>query len=334
MEKERFSGFVKDRVSVVTPVYNGEAYLEQMLRSVLSLDYPQIEMILVDDGSTDKTAEVAEGFRGDFSAKGWDYHIVRAEHTNASGAVGRGLALVTGEYLIWPDADDVLEPESVSRRVEYLRTHPEYSCVRTLSYYFDAQTGKRVERADEKRGDLSKEDLFWDILYSRTFVCCGCYMLKSEPFFEIYPERRIPEYAVGQNFQMLLPFMYSHKCPTIPEELYGVCVREGSHSRRQLTKEQELKKYSDYESLIDEIAGLCGICDQKEKDEITRWKAERRYRISLKYGQKEQALKATIALRRCGGYSAFGAWKAALWVSLGKSFLYKGYRRLRGRLFR
>ncbi len=137
--------------------------------------------------------------------------------------------------------------------------------------------------ADEKTGDVSKEDIFWDILEFRTYVCCGCYMLRAEKFFEIYPERRIPEYDVGQNFQMLLPFMYHYLCPTMTEKLYGVCVRKGSHSRRVLTEEEEKKKYQDYEKLIDEIALICHIEDERSGDRIAYWKIKRRYMIAVKY---------------------------------------------------
>lgn len=110
-----------------------------------------------------------------------------------------------GEYLIWPDGDDALAPESIEARVRFLLENPAYSCVRSLASYVDGATGLPV-KAQESRGDLTREDLFWDVLEGKTFVCCGCYMLKSRPFFEIYPDRGIPEYDVGQNFQMLLPF--------------------------------------------------------------------------------------------------------------------------------
>lgn len=77
---------------------------------------------------------------------------------------------------------------------------------------------------------------------------------------------------MGQNFQMLLPYMYHHKCPTIPEPLYGVCVREGSHSRMRLMQEEEEKKYRDYERLVDEIAEICGIHDKESRRRIACWK--------------------------------------------------------------
>lgn len=307
------TGFGIGKVSAVTPVYNGELFLAKMLDSVLDQTYPDIEMILVDDGSTDGTLAVAEAYREKFAAKGYGYRIVQAEHRNASSAINEGLPYVTGEYLIWPDSDDRLEPESVSRRVDFLQKHPKYECVRSLSYYFDEGTGQVREKGDEQRGDLSKEDLFWDILEARTFVCCGCYMLKTQSFFEIYSDRRIPEYDVGQNFQMLLPFMFRHECPTIQEELYGVAIRSGSHSRRELTQEQEEKKYDDYEKLVDEIAEICRIEDKASLNRITVWKARRRYSISLKYGRRMQALRAMRKLRRCGELDVRQTFKETIW---------------------
>ena len=186
------------------PVYNGEQYLLPMLDSVLSQTYKEMEMILVDDGSTDGTVQAAESYQDRFAGRGYKYRIVCAEHKCAAAAINEGLPFVTGEYLIWPDADDRLEKDSVEKRVEFLKKHSEYQCVRTLAYYYEENSEKYV-RADENMEDYSNEELFWDILENRTYVCCGCYMLRTEPFFQIYPERRIPEYHVGQNFQMLLP---------------------------------------------------------------------------------------------------------------------------------
>lgn len=293
------TGFIEGKVSVVTPVFNGEFQISRMLDSILNQTYPNIELILVDDGSADETIRIAEEYRKKFAIRDYGYRIVQASHKSASAAINQGLPFVTGEYLIWPDSDDVLEPESVERRVEFLKQHPQYQCVRSLSYYFDSQTGE-PRKSDEQTGNLENEYLFWDILESKTFVCCGCYMLKSRSFFRIYPDRHIPEYNVGQNFQMLLPFMYHHKCPTIQERLYGVFVREGSHSRRKLTQKEELKKYRNYEHLADDIARICGMRDKKSKMHILQWKARRRKQIASKYNRKILLISALYQLYRCG----------------------------------
>ena len=202
--------FIKGRVSVVTPVYNGEMFLSRLLDSIRTQTYRNLELILVDDGSSDQTVMVARHWKERLEKEGISMRIVEAPHRNASSAMGYGLPFVSGEYLCWPDSDDVLKETSIEERVVFLEKHPEYHSVRSLSWYFISESGEKTT-ADEKRGDLKKEELFWDILEGKTFVCCGCYMLRSRDFFEIYPDGRIPVYQVGQNFQMLLPFMYRYK---------------------------------------------------------------------------------------------------------------------------
>ena len=289
--------FTEGLVSIVTPVYNTEEYLPDYLDSILRQTYEKLELILVDDGSEDRSAAVAKSWQGRLEEKGISCRILRTRHRNASAALGHGLPFVTGEYLIWPDSDDVLAANSIEIRVDFLKKHPEYSCVRSLSWYFDPKTKKR-RAADEKTGDPEQEELFWDVLEGRTFVCCGCYMLRSEAFFRIYPDGKIPVYPVGQNFQMLLPFLYFHKCPTIRKELYGVAVRSGSHSRQVLTREQTERKYQDYERLMDDIVKICGITDRSSLKRIRIWKYRRRLLLARQYGQYGKAIKTFLLLTK------------------------------------
>lgn len=300
--------YEKGLVSVVTPVFNGEKHVARLLQSVLDQTYPKVEMILVDDGSEDDTVRVAESFREDFIRKRYRYKIIRASHKNASAALNRGLAYIRGEYLIWPDSDDRLNRESIESRVRFLLENPSYNCVRSLSSYFDDKTGMRM-KAEEKRGDLKKEELFWDILESRTFTCCGCYMLKSRYFFEIYPDRKIPEYCVGQNFQMLLPFLYRYPCPTIEQELYEVAIREGSVSRRDQTQEEKVQSYKEFEQLLDEISIICGIDDRASLKRLLRWKLLRRWNLEQSMGQRGRALKVLWQLCRNGCLSYHDYWR-------------------------
>ncbi|MEY8324085.1 glycosyltransferase family 2 protein [Lachnospiraceae bacterium 54-11] len=290
----RISGLV----SCVTPVFNGEKYIGAMLDSILGQTYPYVEAIFVDDGSTDNTVRILESYREKFIERGYGYQIVRAPHRNASAAINRGLDLVVGEYLIWPDSDDILEPDSIKKRVDFLREHGEYSCVRSIMYYFDNEG--HIAGAGERLGDLRKERIFFDIMEGITYVCCGCYMLKTEEFFAIYPERRIPEYPVGQNFQMLLPFMYQYKCPTIQERMYGVRVHKNSHSRRVLSQEEEKLRFRYFEELIDEIAEICGIHSFYERRRIICWKLYRRRVFARKHGKRFEMAKASVGLFLCG----------------------------------
>lgn len=315
-EGEMNSDFIKGRVSIVTPILNGESYLSRMLDSVLLQSYQNIEMILVDGGSTDRTLVIADAYGKLFRAAGIEYHVIKG-YGNAAAAMNQGFPLVRGEFLIWPDGDDVLENDSIRKRVEFLQSHLQYQCVRSLGYYVEEKTENRVE-PDERLGDLDNEELFFPILYSETFVCCGCYMFRSKCFFEIYPQRKIPESDVGRNFQMLLPFTYRFRCPTIKEELYRVYIRPGSMSRTPLSKEQEKKKCADLEKLVDAIVEICQITTRSEVRKIEAWKARVRYNLYRKNGEKGKAAMELLQLYKNGYLSLYRLIRSFGGVLLGK----------------
>lgn len=101
-------------VSVIVPAYQAEAYLDEALKSVLAQDYDEYEVILVDDGSTDRTAEIA-------AAHG--VRVLRQSNRGPAAARNAGLAVARGELLAILDADDLWPPERLSRQVAYLREH-------------------------------------------------------------------------------------------------------------------------------------------------------------------------------------------------------------------
>jgi glycosyltransferase involved in cell wall biosynthesis len=114
-------------VSVVIPAYQAEKYLAEALESALAQDYGAFELIVVDDGSTDRTAEIAA------------VHGVRVHsQPNAGPAAARnaGLALARGELMTILDADDRWPPERLSRQVAHLREHPSDGMVMGLTEVF------------------------------------------------------------------------------------------------------------------------------------------------------------------------------------------------------
>jgi glycosyltransferase involved in cell wall biosynthesis len=107
-------------VSVVIPAYNAERFLAETLRSVLAQDYDPIEVIVVDDGSTDATAQIARS------------HGVRClTQPNRGQAAARnaGTAAAHGEFIALVDADDTWTPDKTSRQVAHLLAHPELGFV-------------------------------------------------------------------------------------------------------------------------------------------------------------------------------------------------------------
>jgi len=108
-------------VSVVIPVFNGARFLREAIESVLAQTYANVEIVVVDDGSTDETPAMIASFD---TVRG-----MRQEHAGQATARNRGVAAARGEYVAFLDADDVMLPDRLERQVAYLREHPECACV-------------------------------------------------------------------------------------------------------------------------------------------------------------------------------------------------------------
>lgn len=98
-------------ISIVTPCYNGARFLRETIESVLKQTRPPLEMIVVDDGSTDDSAAIAESY-------GPPVRVIRQKNQGESVARNRGIAEAKGDYLLFLDADDMLAPEALERLAE------------------------------------------------------------------------------------------------------------------------------------------------------------------------------------------------------------------------
>ena len=103
-------------VSVVVPVYNGQRYLGEALDSIFAQSYRPLEVIVVDDGSTDGSEAVA---------RSRPVHYLKCGHEGVSASRNAGIAAVQGELIAFLDADDLLLPDALSVQVGYLLAHPD-----------------------------------------------------------------------------------------------------------------------------------------------------------------------------------------------------------------
>ena len=118
-------------VSIVSPCYNGENYIQRYLDAIIAQTYRPLELVLVNDGSTDKTDEIIQRNADRFESENIPLKYIKKKNEGSGAAFNDGLKKTTGEYLIWPDTDDVLFPQSIEKRVRFLKTHPEYGFVTT-----------------------------------------------------------------------------------------------------------------------------------------------------------------------------------------------------------
>jgi len=111
---------MKDLVSIVTPVYNGEAYIEETIKSVLAQTYPHWEMLIVDDRSNDHTQDIVQKYAA------VDQRIrffVLPKKGGASLARNKAIAEAKGEYIAFLDADDLWKSEKLEKQLQFMKAN-------------------------------------------------------------------------------------------------------------------------------------------------------------------------------------------------------------------
>ncbi len=294
-------------VSLLTPCYNTASYLPRLLDAVLRQTYPRIEMIVVDDGSTDHTAELIASYARSFEAKGYLLLYEHQENQGQSVAINRGLKLVHGDYLAWPDADDYYADESaIEKMVKALEeTDASFRMVRTQEMLVSDPDLKPLSVVGEGRPYEEPTSLFEECLLHLNdfYFYPGAYMvdvaaLRAETDMEIYTDR-----DGGQNWQIMLPMLYRFRCLTIPEPLYHVVVRESSHSRGAYSGlDREILKNDAYQRVATETLRRIKGMDLKTRETYEDRLREKydlvRLEIALRYRDQQATRKALSDIQK------------------------------------
>ncbi len=137
------------KVSIITPSFNQARYIEATIRSVLGQDYPSLEYIIVDGGSSDGAVEI---IRRHADQLAW---WVSEKDAGQTDALNKGFARATGEILAWINSDDTYEPGAVAAAVDYLTSHPEIGMVYADTNFIDEQ-GRVIGRFSAAQTDYRR----------------------------------------------------------------------------------------------------------------------------------------------------------------------------------
>lgn len=252
-------------VSIITPCYNGEKFLDRYFESILKQTYENMELIFINDGSTDGTERLALSYQKKLENRGITFIYIFQENAGQAAAINKGLKIFRGEYLTWPDADDFMHPECIEKKVKYLEQNDLAVILCKTAVVSDNDPARVLYFLERKGlGTYLFEDL---ILENDIYYAPGGYMVRSKEFLEMLPEREIYAGRCGQNWQLLLPICYKYHCGISDECLYYYCLRADSHSHQHYNYERQLNHYQEQEkTLIETIKRI-----KMERDEHDRY---------------------------------------------------------------
>lgn len=245
-------------VSIIIPCYNVEKYLGQCLSSILNQTYTNIQVILVNDGSTDETEKEILSFKAAFLRKGFLFDYIYQENKGVGFAVNTALKFVRGEYFCWIDADDWYDEKYVETVVNTFKNYSEYSIIRVNGYFVsDDKKHKLMGLRTEDFIEKTEEHMFLNCLRYQhiSFLGAGGTMLKTVDFDKINPKREIYGSRGGQNYQLHLPMFYYYKVKFIDKPLQYILMRSDSLSREKCDYKKEISKIESYRDI--QINTLC-----------------------------------------------------------------------------
>lgn len=150
-------------ISVVIPVYNVEKYIQAAIDSILCQNLKQIEIILVDDGSTDESFQLCQ------RAAEQDNRIILIpmEHKGVSAARNQGMAVASGKYILFMDADDWMEPDMLEYLYELAEW--EHADIAVCEFVKEYQGGKRIRCGSRRTYTIRGFRVIDEINYNRDF---------------------------------------------------------------------------------------------------------------------------------------------------------------------
>ena len=308
----------KEKISIVVPIYNVEKYLNKCIESIVNQTYSNLEILLIDDGSTDGSKEICDLWE----KKDERIKVIHKENGGLSDARNKGIQLCRGKYISFIDSDDFISEYYIEYLFELLiKNGADIACcgLRTvLENMVFAKTKYRKKGLDKRSIIFNKKEGLEEMLYSKYYnTSANLKLYKIELFKEIlFPKGKIFE----DMFTIYKVLVKANKIVYGFEKLYYYLIRETSitgsvdPSKRLVVidAEHEILNYVKYnmpevipavefkilESSINSLVKYnLTIKSKKERLEIENlWKDIKKYRVSTILNKKSRKKYKFLAI--------------------------------------
>ncbi|MBR4131685.1 MAG: glycosyltransferase family 2 protein [Oscillospiraceae bacterium] len=294
-------------VSMITYCYNGERFVHKYFEAILSQTYRNIELIFFNNGSKDRTGEIAENYREKLEARGVKTQIIHyEENQNTCELKQKGFELMHGDYFFGCDSDDLIHPTYIEEMAGFLQAHPEKGVVFCQLRVVQEETGEilginKTVPSSQPRG------AYLDMLNARNCMFTAIsYMMSRAQYERINPGMKFFISRFGENYQILLPFLYHDLQGYIEKPLGDYTVRGDSYSEKMKRDPQkQINAYKGQEiSILATLDSLGGSELDADRLLVKRRLRRERFYAAVASGDTEIRRECFAELRQAGGASA------------------------------
>ena len=226
-------------VSIITYCFNGERFVHKYFEAILAQTYPNIELIFFNNGSVDKTGQIAEEYKVKLENRGVQVQLIHyKENQNTCELKLKGFEMMHGQFFFGCDSDDNIHPTYIEEMAGYLESHPEKGIVYCQLNIIQEETG-RLMGIMKSIPKSSPKAMFEDMLHGRNSMFTAIsYMMNKKYYDKLFSDHKIYISRYGENYQLQLPFLYNDLQGYIENPLGDYTVRGDSYSS-QLSQDFE-----------------------------------------------------------------------------------------------
>ena len=230
------------KISVVVPIYNAEEYLNECISSIINQSFRNIEIILVNDGSTDKSSQICNEYAKDDKR----IKIINKSNGGLVSARKAGVKMATGEYVTFVDADDFIEEDTLGKMYSWvIKCYPDADVI-ACAFKQDYGTWLDIKKNGLENGIYKGEKL--EILYDRIMNYGKFYTFAMFPSLclKLFRRQLLTKYQIqipdditmGEDAGVTFPVIFNCDCMVIDNDITGYHYRVVSNSMsRQLEPE-------------------------------------------------------------------------------------------------
>lgn len=246
---------MKPLVTIITPMYNCEKFLDEFIDTLVKQTYKNIQFIAVDDGSTDRTYEILESKRKLIDENVSEFLIVRKANGGQPSAINAGLKHAKGKYLTWPDSDDLMHPDYIEEKVKAIEVQDVDLLLSQVETVDTSNPDRKFEPTWTK--EYTNEQLLEMMVNDNGFRYePGGFFVKRETFQQYYPDMHIYDgctiYA-GPQIQMTMGFLIKGRIGYLHKILFTYRLHSSNHHNRKYSAKGLVKQQTEISKLYEAV---------------------------------------------------------------------------------
>lgn len=242
------------KVSILTSWYNGEMFVDNYMKSILHQDYDNLELVIVNDGSSDCSEEKILKYESELDSKGICFKYISKNNGGPSSALNSTLKVFTGAYFTCIDMDDVIYPDYISKKVTYMENH------RDVDYLVSKGAIRNLDNPDEvirytwSKKPTSNEDMWNRIINNKDFNYeSENFFIRTSFYLKVNPQLSIYDKCgkmSGPNIQVMLPVIFWGNMGFIEDVLFDYYLHNNNLHNNYVMDEVKKKSIENEKKVI------------------------------------------------------------------------------------